>query len=349
MKINKKKIEKILFILRRGGMGDLIVSSPIIEVLAKHFPESEITCLVNPQFAPILKNNPYVKDCISFEPTVGLLKQVKTLKKGKYDLAIAPWTTSEEAHLTYLSGIPLRVGQGGRILYSHFFTHKVNVRSTHGDRKSHWVDCQLDYVRSLGLDAEPIKPRIWLSDEEKETAWKSLSQHGITKNDTLCGLHIGKGMELNLQKWPIDKFISLGNLLAGKIGFKLVLTGGVSEIELVRTLEKAIKFPVINMAGKTDLRLLSGIISQMSVFICPDSGPVHISAAVGTPTISIFALNCEVAERWHPYGVPYRIIRTSNFDCDKRCIKEKCEYFKCLLAIDENEVMTAILNLVNKL
>jgi len=342
----RDEVKKALFILTEGGVGDLLLSSPIMEVLKRHFCGCSVTCWADPNHAPILHGSPHVDGYLDLPKEMGFIRALKRIRREKFDLAVLPWTTSTAAWLAYLAGIRYRIGQGGRVMYSWTFTHPVSVRPRIGDTKSHWVECQLDYVRSLGCDVSGVRPLIWLSAQEKSRARELLFRHGADPGDRLCCMAVGRNVPLTLRNWPIDKFIAAGKLITRELGFRLVLTGSRHELPIVAEVAKGVGPGAINLAGKTDVRLLAAVISEMDVVVCPDSGPSHIAAALGVPAVSIFAMRCDLPERWRPYEDAYRIIRARGLSCTKkRCVREKCDYYECLSAIDEHEIVGAVADL----
>jgi ADP-heptose:LPS heptosyltransferase len=111
----------------------------------------------------------------------------------------------------------------------------------------------------------------------------------------------------------------------------------------VAEVERRIGDGVVNLAGETDLRMLTAVIAEMDVVVCPDSGPSHIAAALGVPAVSIFAMKCDLPDRWRPYEDAHRVVRVRDFACaKKRCVREECDYYECLNAIDAGEVVRAV-------
>ena len=70
-------------------------------------------------------------------------------------------------------------------------------------------------------------------------------------------------------------------------------------------------------------------------------GLMHLAAAVGVPVVGLFPMACSLPARWHPYGVPYRVVRTGVWQCPRACVKETCPDFQCHDAIEAAEVLRA--------
>lgn len=337
-------IKRALLVLTEGGLGDLLFGAPLAEVLCKNYPGCTVTCWVSPAHKPILYGNPYVHDYLDMPDGLKLRERSEVIRKGRFDLAVILWTCSRQTWPVYFSGIPRRVGRADKLLYSWTFTHPVKMRCYSGDTFSHWVDCQFDHARVLGCDVSGARPRIWISDEETASARRLLAQHGARILDRLCLMQIGRGISgMDLAKWPIEKFVAIGNKLVRELGVKLLLTGLPSEAEVVAEVEARVPGSV-SIAGKTDLRMLCAVIAEADVVVSPDSGPGHIAAALGVPVVSIFAPKKSFPYRWRPYGDIHEVVIADKSLCRrkyKHCFPDRCERFVCLLGINEFDVADA--------
>ncbi len=342
----RDEIRKVFFILTQGGLGDLLLSSPIAEAMSKYYAGCRVICWANPKNKPILDGNPYIHEFLDIPPDLSFREKVRLVRLHEFDVAILPWTTSRQTWLVYFARIPYRVGQSGRLTHSWTFTHPVKVRNRAGDTHSHWVDCQLDYARVLGCDAGDARPRVWLTEDEIVRAREFMRGHGVETGDRVCCMQIIRGLPTVDGKLPIEKFVAIGNRLMKELGLNLFLIGGSAESGLVA--EVASQVPgSISIAGKTDLRLLAALIGESDVVVSPDSGPAHIAAALGTPVVSIFALKNGYPDRWRPYSDCSRIVKVDNSACTRSvCLPDQCDYLVCMQGINEVEVVEAVADLL---
>ena len=345
-------MKNILIIHTHGGMGDLILSSVLAEALKQCYPVCSVTFWAHPRFSALLGNHPFVDACLDLDPAASFSTRLRTIRAGKFDAVLIPWSSSGHAWLTFFADIPVRVGQGGRLGYSFLFTHPVRIRSVHGDTTSHWTEVQLDYARILGcaIPADTFTPKIGLTAAEMQSAPDFLQSSGVDLARPLCGLHICKGLSVDEARWPVDRFVEIGVKLIEQ-GWSIVLTGTEKEKPLVDLVEQrmltaispktgaAEYSPVLNLAGKFNLRQTAALISRLNAFICPDTGPGHLAAALGVPVVSIFALRADFPNRWRPIGAPNAIVRADQWDCAEPCIKETCPRLSCLLHIDADDVV----------
>lgn len=345
--------DKTLVVLARGGLGDLLCGTPVLEALKSKFPETKITALVQNSAAPLLKGNPAVSGIIrtaakDLDTMKGFFKTLSIIKKEDFSRAVVLWSKAPEAWLVTLAGIPVRVGQDSRLGYSFLYTHKVRVRSEHGDTKSHWADILLDYARALGAEAKAERLFLYNDEEEKQEAEEYLKNIGINPENGFVIFHSGKGIPITPETWPTDHFAGLAAALRDETGMPVLLTGTRNEEEAVFAIAEKAGDGMYNICGKTSLRLLCSIISKSSLLLCPDSGPAHIAAALGVPTIALFGLKSDFPDRWRPLGTRYRVLVPDDYHCSGSCIKENCTRFVCYEGISAESVREAAAGLLSK-
>jgi ADP-heptose:LPS heptosyltransferase len=336
--------KNILVIITHGGMGDLLLSSVLAEALHRCYPGCHVTFWAQHRFAALLENHPFIDALLDIDPTAPLLQNAKLLRQYQFDTVLVPWSASRHAWLTRFAGIPTRVGQGGRLSYSFLFTHPVRVRSVYGDTTSHWADIQLDYARAIGCQPDgELEPVVVTTAAEKTWAAEFLKTKGIAADRPICGLHICKGLAVDELRWPLDRFVDIAAGLIQK-GFTVILTGTQAEKPLTASVAAQVE-GVSDLAGACSLRETAALIEQMNVFICPDTGTGHLAAALGVPVVDIFPLRSDFPARWRPAGTSHRIIRPTAWECGGPCVKETCPRFSCLLHIDPQQVIKAVIDL----
>ena|GEM_PF-23472 len=353
---------KILVFHRGGGMGDLLMLTPLLSALkgvrscflhkskkqdlTPHLLTPHLSVMLRASLRGVLEGNPDVDEILAdsgeFRGPRGWWALASFLKKKKFDIAVFPWTTAQDAWAAYLAGIPVRVGQDGRLLYSFLFTHRVRVRSTLGDAETNWSEILLDYARILGIEP-PTPPKLFLDvpPEAMEKAEGILKEGGYRGERPLIALHAFKGMPLTASRWPLEWFARLADLLGEKSGGRVLLTGGSSEAPLVTEMKKLMKRPPLDLSGKTSLKELAAVLGKCDLLVCPDSGPMHVAAALGVPVVGIFALKEDFPGRWGPLGTRYEVVRPQSWRCSRKCIKEKCQKISCYEEIPPEKILEA--------
>lgn len=342
--------KRALIVHTGGGLGDVLLSRPVVD--AVHQGGYQVDFLARTGTASALAHHPRLSSLLTIpgKDPAGL-KEVREwaqrLKAHHYDLAILLWSTSRWAWTLYLAGIPCRVGQDSRLLYSFLFTHPVKVRSEHGDEQSHWTEILLDYPRRIDLSPPgEIKVEYSVDPDHRHLADQLCQDFDFAAGGPLVGFHSGKGLPLSISRWPVDHFAALASRLQTDLDARLVLTGGPDEIDLVGEVARRLPRPALNLAGKTELGLLAAVQQKMQVYVCPDSGPMHLAAAVGTPVVGIYALDEDFPHRWAPFGVPHVIIRPPRPACPPGCQKPTCPNFRCYLKVQPEHVVDAVRQLL---
>lgn len=337
--------KKILLVHMGGGIGDLLLSTALLKQIKQNAKDSRCAMMVRREFADAVAGHPFLDDILPIDRLKGgFSRLVRQLRERSYDVAIVLWSTAAVAWLVRLAGIPIRVGQDSRLLYSHLYTHRVRVRSERGDRESHWVDILLDYIRILGCTIEDPEILLHVDSEVYEKAGGLLREAGM--KHPLIGLHVGKGLLLSESRWPVKFFARVADAVSSHFNAQVLLTGSRSERALVSSVISHMKSAPLDFSGKTSLKELAALISHCRAFICPDSAPMHIAAAMKVPTLGIFALKSDFPERWKPYGTSCEVVRPDTVRCSRKCVKEKCYYFQCYEDVSTDRIISALERLI---
>lgn len=344
--------QRALIVHTGGGLGDVLLSGPVIDSLdASGF---RVDFLARRGTAQAVAQHPKLNDLLTIDgkdpTTLGQMRHwAAELKKRDYQIVFLLWSTTRWAWTLFMSGIPRRVGQGSRLMYSFLFTDRVAIRSEAGDEKTHWTDILLDYPRQAGLAVVDPRLSFPLSAEAKKEAQSLVDEADFGElKGPLIGFHSGKGLPLGPSRWPVSHFAKLAGHLQEKLHARLILTGGPQETDLVSHISQALPLEHANLAGKTSLQVLAAIAQQCDLFVCPDSGPMHLATAVQTPVVGIYALDEDFPQRWAPFGVPHKIVRPPRPACRPGCKKPTCPDFKCYLKVSPQELGVAVEELLQQ-
>jgi ADP-heptose:LPS heptosyltransferase len=316
-------------------MGDVILTTPLLHALRQEFPSARITYLSEHPFITLLANHPAVDNLVAIhrKKITGSFQAFFKLLLSRYDVAIDLLGNPRSALLTFLSGAKIRIGGDFRVR-RHLYTHPVN----NSGRLLDAVQFHLSYLDPLGLQYRPIDPYIALTDEEKEHGRDYLRRRGYQLDEKIIGIHPGASWPA--KKWFPNRFAVLANRLMSQHKAQILFTMGAGEQDIMAAVIKSCNFSVIE-PKVLPLRQLAAVLSQLSVFVSNDCGPMHLAPAVGTPTIGIFGPG--EPDIWFPYNPSkgHRFIH-HNIDCS-RCHKDHCEDMVCMRAISVDEVYDAVM------
>jgi heptosyltransferase-2 len=334
-------------ILIRGvnWIGDAVLTLPAIREVRKAFPDAYIALLVKPLAADIFKGNPDINEIIVYEDRfnsfIGRIKLARLLRARGFDAAILLQNAFDAALITWLAGIPERVGYK-RDFRGMLLTKPVPVRmEIHGQ---HQVFYYLDLlIESLNIKPGDVKPQMYLEDDEIREAVTLLnSSLNLTSETPLIGINPGATYG-SAKRWMPERFAEVIERAIRELDCRVVLFGSGSETEIAKDITSQTLFPestFLNLAGKTSLRRLAALISECDAFITNDSGPMHIASALRVPVVAIFGSTDSNATG--PFGEGHKVVSAS-IECSP-CLKRECpeEHLRCMTDISTNDVFSAL-------
>ena len=329
---------RVLAVCTGGGTGDLLAATPAMQALRRHLGAS-LWVLTSPYSAPIIEGHAAVDGVLVDDGTARIDDVARRVAALECSHAVVFWSTARVAAIVAHAGIPVRVGQSRR-LYSWRYTIRVPVRTETGDRTSHWTDVQMDYARALGAQPQPDDYRIIVPYTSADSAQAAALIERSAPDGRFVVLHASRGMRLDGVQWPVESFAAIGDALARAFDAPVLLTGSADEARVIARIATAMHERGVSIAGETSLRGLAALLSRAAVVVALDSGPMHIAAAVGAPTVGIFALRTDLPSRWRPLGEHVAVIEPS-YACPLWCRKETCKTFDCCRALDPAAVVAA--------
>jgi len=353
MMINKDA--KNILIRGVNWIGDSIMTLPTIKSLRKIFKNSNISLLIKPWVFSIFENNPDINEIIKYEDEyntlLGHIKLANILKKRKFDIAILLQNAFDAALITFLAGIKERAGykRDGR---GFLLTKPINIHEKL--KNKHQVYYYLNLIEGLGFKPEFSIPYIYLKIDERINARNYLSH---LKRPTL-GINPGATYG-SAKRWFPERFAEIASWFIKDTDGSVIIFGSKSETDISEEIIKHIETKylkdyvpiidnkhskVLDLTGRTTLRELVSLISECDVFLTNDSGPLHISYAVGTPLVALFgSTNPELTG---PLGNSNIVIK-SDTPCSP-CFNRSCKQndLMCMHTITSDEVYYGIKKLL---
>ncbi len=163
-------------------------------------------------------------------------------------------------------------------------------------------------------------------------------------SEPLIGIHPGATGGA-AKRWIPEHYAEVADRLASAHRGRVVLLGGPGELNLTREIRSRIQAPVIDLAAKTSLVELMGALAALSVLVTNDSGPMHLAAALGTPTVAIFGPTDE--RETAPMGRNSRVLRR-HVDCSPCLLKDCPTDHRCMTEVGVEEVLAAATPLLEK-
>jgi len=341
-----KDIESIL-LLQLGDIGDVVLSFPAIRALRENFPDARLVVAVREKAAELVADCPWTTDVISINTKQRKWYQELAYQKDfflklwkyNFDLAIDLRVDSRGAVLTLISGARQRIGfyaQDGKLWRNRFYSHFPYVEGRPGQ---HMAEYYLNLVRACDLETENIWPELVVPKEKLQKAIGLFKAENIKLERPVIAIQPFSLWPY--KEWSVNKYVDLIQRISDEYDFSIIITGSPDEREKAHELIKKSGRHVHNFAGKTTIGMLAAVLKICRLFVGGDSAGIHIAAAVGTPTVSIFGPSSSVA--WAPRG-PKHSIAQKDLPC-VHCGQKGCNgsgISRCLEELTLNEVMDAV-------
>lgn len=347
-----------VLVVRLDNLGDVLVTTPAIHAVRQVLPEAEITLLASPVGAQAGRLNPDIDDVIEYQapwmdpwhelPLDPAREQaiIARLNDGHFDGAIIFTSFRQSplpsAYLCYLANIPLRAAASidgpGSLL---------TTRHRHPERMMHEVERGLDLVGALGMGTDDTRLQLVVPDDARDEALAALALRRIDRSRPLIVVHPGCSMPA--RTYAGERFAEVTQQLVEQESATVILTGVAGERDLVERVRERVaetaRESVFSLAGELSFPGLCAMIETADLTITNNTGPMHVSAAVGTPVVVLFALT-NPPEQWGPWRAPHRLL---NHDVPCRiCYCRVCPYgHECLSLVTPGKVVAAARELLS--
>jgi heptosyltransferase I len=290
---------KNILIIRPSAIGDVVMASPMIRVLRRHYPEARLAWLVEPPSVDLLRSNTGLDELIIWQKkewidlfrkcrflilSREILEFSRQLREKRFDLVIDAQGLLRSRWLAWLSGARERVGfeskEPGRFLMTKLTT-KGDHTGVMGSEYSYMM-------RVLGLDHEDFHPEIILSQDDENSAHEILEKLKIRARYAVFAPFTTRPQK----HWFEDRWEELAGLIYENFGLQSVILGGKDDYYSSLCMKKAAHGQIFNLAGQTSLGQSAAIIKNSSLLIGVDTGLTHMGAAFDCPTIALFGATC---------------------------------------------------------
>ena len=313
-------------------LGDAVMALPALGALRAAFPSASIAIVAVPSVAPIFEElTPAGQDEIISLPDVR--NETSILRAGRFDTAVLFPNSFRSAWVARRAGIARRWGYGGG-LRGWLLTNAVPRPSG----RVHQSIYYLELIRRLGFAAADATPHIQVTPETRRRSADLLQRVGVAPGTPIVGMAPGAAYG-HAKRWPPSRVAEVVARLHAR-GAVCLLVGAAPDREAGRAIESCLPAGIqpVNLIGRTDLRLLAGLLASCHAFVSNDSGAMHLAAAVGVPVAAIFGPTDERVTS--PLG-DHDILVHQVF-C-RPCMLRDCPIdHRCMKGITADAVVTAV-------
>ena len=331
---------KKILLIRTDRIGDVVLTTPCIELIRKAYPTIHISFLTTPQTAEILEDNPFLDEVIVYDKKnlyknfLRTIQFARALRKKSFDVSIALNPSNRNHWISFLAGIPKRIGYNRKS--SYVLTHTLPDLKGEGKKSESFYNEDLLQF----MDISPKNSRnlaFHVSKRTQESVNHFLKLKGWTKPFAVMNV----SASCPSKQWPSTYFSSLCDLILEKQGLFPILIGSEKTCQEVA---KNMKQKAYILAESFSLKELGALLSEAKLHITADTGPMHLASAMKTPTLSLFGRTQPGLgpKRWAPLQGPHTILQ-KDIGCNP-CLAHLCKLdFDCLKALKVEEVYRAAL------
>ena len=335
-----------ILIVKPSSLGDIVHTFPAVRLLKQHFPEATLSWVVNDTYTELVNLCPDVEYALAFRrrrwgrprhwPEV--VAFVRELRSRHFDVAVDFQGLFRSGLIARLSGARRRVGFAtAREWATRFYTERVltpaNVR--------HAVDRNVFLVRSaFGIASDAVEWRLGSFADGVARAEYLLEKHGLHGRHPIVA--VAPAARWASKTWPAEFFAAVVRRVADRAGEAAFwLCGSEDEKPVGRAVLAACGgFAPAMLMGESNLGTLVELLRRSDVLLTNDSGPMHLAAAVGTPTVSMFGPTDPGLTG--PYGQGHQVFRG---DCPRSpCFERECPDapMDCQRQVDVGAVADAV-------
>ncbi|HEX7746391.1 MAG TPA: glycosyltransferase family 9 protein [Micromonosporaceae bacterium] len=283
-------------VLRANALGDFIFAIPALEALRVAYPAAELVLIGAPWHARWLQDRPGPVDrVLVVPPAPGIREQgpdepassmddfLPAARAERFDIAV-------QMHGGGANSNPLVSELGARVT--------AGLRADDApplDRWIRYVYYQPEVIRYLEVAGLVGAVPVTVTPQVAVTVADLAEAHAVAGVPDRPRAALHPGATDTRRRWPPERFAAVADQLVAD-GYEVVVTGTPAERELVERVEAAARVPVRRLVGALSLGGLGGLYAECAVVIANDTGPIHLAAAVGTPTVGIFwvgnLINC---------------------------------------------------------
>jgi ADP-heptose:LPS heptosyltransferase len=338
----KGNIRSILLI-QLGDIGDVVWATPTFQAVKETYPDANMSVLLREGSGCLIQEDPSIYKIFEVKRYQGslinrIIKELRFLREvqsEKFDLVIDLRADDRGAIMAFMTRAPIRGAQhylGLPCWRNRLFTHLVDPLPPK-EKTLGAAEQSLRVVRGFGVEAKTTIPRLWVSDQVMKRVRQILSD---CKIKPAISEPFDQWITLNpfsrwaYKEWACEKWVHVINWLWNDFRLATVIVGSKEEKERAAELSDRCEAVPYNLAGKTSLAELAGLLSLSYLHIGVDSAAPHIAAAVGTRTITIYGPSNW--RDWAPVGDQHRVI-SPDMDCVP-CRNKGCDGLERSLCLE---------------
>lgn len=336
--IDLARVRSVL-IIKLSSVGDVVHALPVATALKRSAPLLRITWAVEAWTAPLVAGHPAIDRVVIFPAMVkwpsdrslwirDFRAAVRELRRESYNVAIDLQGLARSAVLSRLSRAALRIARAGQREGAHLISFGVPLP----DARIHAVEEYLEVAKTLGAKTGPVSFSLPVSRDAARAVARMLAAHDVSPLARI--IVVNPSASGRWKHWPFDRWVNVIDTLAD--AGTMVLAGASAQARAHAEIARRANRRPIDLTGQTTLAELVALLERASLHVAPDTGTVHIAAALETPVVAIYG----PTRPWRvgPYGQPAGVVyhgERCGAGCPAYCVRGRA----CLDAATAGEVI----------
>ncbi|MBL9201288.1 MAG: glycosyltransferase family 9 protein [Opitutaceae bacterium] len=332
-----------ILVIRRRYLGDIVLLGSVVRNLRLHWPGAHITFLTEAAYAGVVPLNPGINAALTFpRRALEWPRFVAALRRTRFTHVLDFDNTEKTALVTRLTGASVRATFNRELIvhrYPRLYTHAAKVTNAFYD-SHHITETYLALPAAIGVPIMSREVRLVPRATDDSTAQRLVPAGGKK-------VLVHPGSRSAHRVWPAERFAAVCDRLQDELGVQVFLTAGPAEQPLIEAIRGAAKTHVVTVPSAAQVAAFAALSARFDAFLCHDSGPMHIAAAVGTPVVALFG--SQNATIWRPVGERHSVLQTA-LPCacfpagalPSPCVRGDSYRSFCVRQIPESEVYAAI-------
>jgi heptosyltransferase-2 len=340
MSLVAKEIGRVV-VRGTNWVGDSVMSVPALRALRRVLPDAKITLVIRPGVRGLFADADFIDELLVYDrrSMFSAFGQVAEWKKRNFDLALLFQNAFEAALIPFLAGVPIRLGYATESRQA-MLSHPLALPDWRSTRHEVFYYLylvtaleQLLYQTSTICEADP-DASLELSESRRQEAAQILQAIGVNSDRSIVAICPGS-INSRAKRWPAESFAQLADRLLEERR-QVVLVGSKAEVDVSQEVTRRMRNKPVVLTGKTTIDQLTSVLGVVDLVVTNDTGPAHIAAALGRPTLVIFGPTNPLTTR--PFSGQAEILRHPP-DCAP-CMLRDCPIdHRCMTAIKVEEVL----------
>ena len=324
-----------ILLISLTNIGDVVLTTPVLEALHHRYPTAQITMLVGPRPASLFEQDPRVAQVLPYDKTASVWRRLQGIAR----LARTRWDLVVDLRRSLLPLFLRARRRSGLIVPKN-------------GQPRHRAESHLDVLRRMGIPTEGVPSRVIVGpeDEAAVTQWlrpkDALPRPSGQWLDPPSGcplIAVAPGARSHLKRWTAEGLAAVCDALMAEEGAQVILVGDQEDQAIAAEVMAAMRQRPMDLTGRTSLRQLAALFARVQAVLTNDSACLHLACAVRTPVVAIFGPTDPL--KYGPTGPSDRVVRLG-LVCSP-CERALCPYGReCMRFLTPRDVLAAVRQIV---